>query len=161
MELVLRDSDATRAAWPHAFELRLRASLSPAGALRQDATVRNAGDAPLAFTAALHTYFRVADAARAAVRGLTGCAYLDSLDGRARKAEAADAVTFAAEVDRVYLRAPPVLTLDDAAGGRRFTLATRGLPDAIVWNPWVAKAKAMADFGARRGLCGRLLATSG
>lgn len=26
-------------------------------------------------------------------------------------------------------------------------MAKRGLPDAVVWNPWVAKAAAMADFG--------------
>ena len=26
-------------------------------------------------------------------------------------------------------------------------MAKAGLPDAVVWNPWVDKSRAMADFG--------------
>lgn len=28
-----------------------------------------------------------------------------------------------------------------------FEVHKAGFPDAVVWNPWVAKAQAMADFG--------------
>ena len=97
-ELLLRDSDATRAVWPHAFALRLRVSLSAAGALRMDARVDNTGAEALSFTFALHTYFRVADVTRAAVRGLRGADYLDSLQARARLTEAGDTITFDKEV---------------------------------------------------------------
>jgi glucose-6-phosphate 1-epimerase len=148
--LELRDDDATRATWPHAFALRLRLSLSEAGALRMDFDVENTGPEALSFTFAAHTYFRVADAAQASVLGLAGTTYLDSLQGRTRCTEASDAVGFDKEVDRIYLAVPSRLQLADKAAARTVTLEMRGLPDAVVWNPWIAKAAAMADFGAPR-----------
>ena len=150
VELELRDEDATRATWPHAFALRLRLSLSEAGALRMDFDVENTGAEALSFTFAAHTYFRVRDAAQASVLGLTGTTYLDSLQARTRCTEASDAVGFDKEVDRIYLSVPAKLQLADKAAARTVTLETRGLPDAVVWNPWIAKAAAMADFGASR-----------
>jgi len=148
VELGLSDSDETRASWPHSFALRLRLSLSDAGALRMDFDVDNTGAEALSFTFALHTYFRVRDAKQARVLGLSGTSYLDSLQARTRCTEAADAVVFDKEVDRIYLAVPDRLQLVDAAAARSFALETRGLPDAVVWNPWIAKAAAMADFGA-------------
>ena len=151
VELELVDTDATRALWPHAFALRLRVSLSEAGALRMDLEVKNTGAEPLSFTFALHTYFRVRDALQARVLNLSGTTYLDSLQGRVRCTEAADVIVFDKEVDRIYLAAPSRLQLVDPVAARTFTLETRALPDAVVWNPWIAKAAAMADFGAPCG----------
>ena len=151
VELELVDTDDTRALWPHAFLLRLRVSLSEAGALRMDLEVKNTGAKPLSFTFALHTYFSVRNALQARVLNLSGTSYLDSLQGRTRCTEAADAVIFDKEVDRIYLAVPPRLQLLDPVPSRTFTLETRALPDAVVWNPWVAKAAAMADFGASHG----------
>ena len=151
VELELQDTDATQTLWPHAFALRLRVSLSEAGALCMDLEVKNTGVAPLSFTFALHTYFRVRDALQARVLNLSGTTYFDSLQGRVRCTEAADAVVFDKEVDRIYLAVPSRLQLVDAVASRTFTLETRALPDAGVWNPWIAKAAAMADFGASRG----------
>ena len=31
--------------------------------------------------------------------------------------------------------------------GHSISLETVNLPDAVVWNPWISKAKGMADFG--------------
>jgi len=149
-ELRLVDSDATRAAgWPHAFALSLRATLRADGALVVALRSENTGATPFSFTTALHTYLRCTSAA-STVAGLAGSTYLDSLAARARTAEASDAVAFACEVDRIYLgvlRDEHALTLRDAAAGRTFTVRAAGLPDAVVWNPWIAKAAAMADFG--------------
>jgi len=35
----------------------------------------------------------------------------------------------------------------DGRGKRTIEVAREGLPDAVVWNPWVDKAAGMADFG--------------
>ena len=43
--------------------------------------VANTGDTPFAFTAALHTYLRVADIANVTIEGLQGCDYEDSANG--------------------------------------------------------------------------------
>lgn len=165
VQLGLVSSDATLADWPHSFALSLRVSLSSTGALEMVLSVHNTGSEPLSFTTALHTYFRVADITQASVLGLAGTTFLDSLHARQRCTETADAVMFgeevsrdtrfftascltAAQVDRIYVGVPSRLEVRDAAVGRTFRLETRGLPDAVVWNPWIAKAAAMADFGA-------------
>ena len=143
VELALRDSEETRAAWPHRFELTLRVVISDVGTLRCDLGVTNTGVEELAFTAALHTYFRC-DAAHTTVQGLHGATYLDSLAGRQSVVQDAEAVAFGAEVDRIYLGvgSKPLL-LVDATHGRTIAVAASNMPDAVVWNPHVAKAKAM------------------
>ncbi len=35
----------------------------------------------------------------------------------------------------------------DEGHARAFRIQKQGLPDAIIWNPWIEKAKGMADFG--------------
>ena len=49
-------------------------------------------------------------------------------------------------MDRIYCATASPLHL--VAGGRTLSVAKCGLPDAVVWNPWIAKSAAMADFGA-------------
>ena len=96
--LRLADSAATRAMWAHAFEALLEVTLKR-DALHLAFRVRNAnaGGEAFDFTAALHSYFEVVDAALPAVRvtGLKGKAYLDKVpDPKApsRRVEDADAV---------------------------------------------------------------------
>jgi D-hexose-6-phosphate mutarotase len=38
--------------------------------------------------------------------------------------------------------------LDDPSSGRKITVEKSGSQTTVVWNPWTAKAAAMADFGA-------------
>jgi glucose-6-phosphate 1-epimerase len=146
-ELRLSDSDATRqAGWLHSFELSLRVQLQASGVLALRLTCINTGASAFDFTTALHTYFRC-NARAAAVLGLRGSTYRDSLEGRKPVTEQAEAVRFAGEVDRMYMGvlAPGCVVTLDAA--RRVSIQAAGLPDAVVWNPWVAKAAAMADYG--------------
>ena len=50
------------------------------------------------FTCALHTYFRTPDINQVRLEGLQRVEYLDSLQGRVRKVEAGETVTFPEEV---------------------------------------------------------------
>ncbi|HZF69056.1 MAG TPA: D-hexose-6-phosphate mutarotase [Gemmatirosa sp.] len=159
----LVDDAATRAVWPHAFAAELTVQVG-GDALAVTLGVQNTGTTLLAFTAALHTYLRVDDVARAAVRGLAGTRYRDTAlgdrladpDAVARAGAAADddALRFAGEVDRIYVDAPPLLTLVD--GTRRTRIESAGFPDAVVWNPGAERADALADLepgGWRRFVC--------
>ena len=146
VELALRDSEETRAVWPQRFELTLRVLITDAGTLHCDLGVTNTGPEELAFTAALHTYFRC-DAAHSLVRGLHGALYLDLLAGGQSVLQEDEAVSFGSEVGRIYrgVDSWPLLLLD-ATHGRTIAVAAFNMPDAAVWNPHVAKSKAMADF---------------
>lgn len=109
--------------------------------------VTNTGDAPIAFEAALHTYFAVSDIRRVTVTGLAGTEYLDKVEGLAVKRQGDAPMTFAGETDRIFLDTEATCTIHDPGLGRQVHVAKRGSLSTIVWNPWIAKARAMPDFG--------------
>ena len=83
------ESDAsTRRWWPYEFRLALRITIGSALALELTAT--NTGSAPFSFEEALHTYFRVGQAASVRVRGLNGVTYLDNVDQNREKTQSGD-----------------------------------------------------------------------
>ncbi|XP_059460690.1 putative glucose-6-phosphate 1-epimerase isoform X2 [Corylus avellana] len=81
------------------------------------------------------------------VEGLETLDYLDNLQNRERFTEQGDAITFESEVDKIYLSTPTKIAILDHEKKRTFVIRKDGLPDAVVWNPWDKKAKAMTDFG--------------
>jgi glucose-6-phosphate 1-epimerase len=153
--LELRDSEATRALWPHAFRCTLRVALAE-DALALTLAVENPGPAPLSFTAALHTYLRVRDVHAVAVEGLSGVRYLDKLGGGARR-EQRGAVRFEGPVDRVYEGGGArALSLTGSGVVRPLRIETDGFADVVVWNPWREGAEGIGDMAAgeyRRMVC--------
>jgi glucose-6-phosphate 1-epimerase len=154
--LSLRDSPETRAIWDHAFLATLAVRVG-ADRLAVTLAVENRGRAPLAFTAALHSYLRVSDVREATLVGLRGTKHRESgATGAAGTLvrEAGDALQVEGEVDRVYVDVPRTLTLWEPA--RSLEIGFDGFPDAVVWNPGAVKAAALADMepgGERRMLC--------
>lgn len=150
--LVLESSAESRQLWPHEFALELAIAIG-GKRLDMELRVRNAGDAPFSFNAALHTYLRVSDAAEVRLEGLKGTRFVDR-GATATLVEARDAVTAAQPIDRVYLGAPAQTRLVD--GGRGIAIVQRGFPDTVVWNPGRERTAAMADMppdGYRHMLC--------
>ena len=123
------------------FELRL------AGMLSMALTVTNRGEAPSTFEEALHTYFTVGDVRRVTVAGLGGATFLDKVDGAKRKTQAEELIAIGGETDRLYLDTDAAVTLSDPVLGRRIRVGKTGSRSSVVWNPWVAKSRAMPDFG--------------
>jgi glucose-6-phosphate 1-epimerase len=107
----------------------------------------NKTDQPQRFELALHTYLAVGDIRRVSITGLENTDYLDNLDHRARKQQDASPITFDREIDRVYVNTDAPATLDDPAWGRRLVVEKRGASSTVVWNPWIEKAKHLADLG--------------
>jgi glucose-6-phosphate 1-epimerase len=130
------------AAFPHRFKLTLHVSIQE-NRLTLDLDVDNQDNAPFAFAAALHSYFRV-DAARAWLTGLQGAEYTDQVDGGARRQEAEESVGFTAKLDRIYHVVEPRLWLRE--GERALMLEQDGFADAVVWNPGADDARALADM---------------
>ncbi|MCE3052403.1 hypothetical protein HAX54_052529 [Datura stramonium] len=146
VDLILKPSEEDLKIWPHSFEFRLRVALSPGGDLMLTSRIRNTNTdgKPFTFTFAYHTYFSVSDISEVRVEGLET---LDYLENKERFTEQGDAITFESEVDKIYLSTPTKIAILDHEKKRTFVIRKDGLPDAVVWNPWDKKAKAMADFG--------------
>jgi glucose-6-phosphate 1-epimerase len=152
VRLRLEHDEQTLALWPHEFSLSLTVSLQPRR-LVLSVQVENRGDAPLAFTAALHTYLAVAEIGVAEVRGLRGVRYLDTVTGNGSVA-ADGPLAFAGETDRIYYEVPRPLVL--AEPDRRLEVSMDGFRDTVVWNPWAARCAALPDMpdeDYRRMLC--------
>ncbi|KAF4390904.1 hypothetical protein F8388_005717 [Cannabis sativa] len=149
VDLILRPSEDDVKVWPHSYEFRLRVALGPGGDLMLTSRVRNTNSdgKPFSFSFAYHTYFSVSDISEVRVEGLETLDYFDNLKSRERFTEQGDAITFESEVDKIYLSTPTKIAILDHEKKRTFVVRKDGLPDAVVWNPWDKKAKAMADFG--------------
>ncbi len=148
----LTDNEQTRALWPHAFRAELTVGIS-AGRLDMELEVQNPGDAPLEFTAALHTYLGVKEVEECHVTGLGGTRYTDQLTGQ-QQLERNPELTIEDEVDRIYHRVERPLLLSEPQ--RSLAIHADGFPDVVLWNPWEHKCAAMADMpalGFRRMLC--------
>ena len=116
-------------------------------ALAMSLEVRNTGTKPEQFEEALHTYLAVGDIHQVTVTGLENADYLDNTVGLARKNQGADPIRFTGETDRVYLDTRAACVVNDPSMRRRITIEKTGSDATVVWNPWIAKAKAMPDFG--------------
>ncbi|TVR43697.1 MAG: D-hexose-6-phosphate mutarotase [Planctomycetota bacterium] len=131
------------AAWlPSGVQLRCQITVGAQLQLCLETT--NAGSAPLAIEDALHSYFRVSDVRQIQVEGLAGMVYRDKCAAGASRVQEGP-VRFVGETDRVYADRSPQVAICD--GNRRITVAKSGSQSTVVWNPWVAKAAAMPDFG--------------
>jgi D-hexose-6-phosphate mutarotase len=78
------------------------------------------------------------------------------VDNFTRKTETADAIIVTGETDRVYLDTTTEVEILDPGYRRRVMVAKSGSASTVVWNPWIAKAQQMADFGNdeyRRMIC--------
>ena len=110
-------------------------------------TTVNTGPAPLPLTEALHTYFAVSDISNVSITGLEGQRYIDSLKSERPVLEQNGPITFAAETDRIYIDTTEECVIHDAGLNRRVRVGKTGSRSTVVWNPWLAKAARMPDFG--------------
>lgn len=153
--LRLRYTAFTRAIWPHRFVAQLTVELEERR-LSVRLSIQNTDSAPFSFTAALHTYLRVADVGQASVMGLRGVTYRDKLRDDETREEDQDPLTIPGEMDRVYVDAPSPLRVRDEAGGRTIVVRAEGFADAVIWNPGARNADALPDMEAgeeREMLC--------
>ncbi|CAL5440466.1 unnamed protein product [Camellia sinensis] len=149
IDLILKHSEEDAKTWPHRYEFRLRVTLGPGGDLMLTSRIRNTNTdgKSFTFTFAYNNYFSVSDISEVRIEGLETLDYLDNLQDRQRFTEQGDAITFESEVDKVYVSTPTKIAILDHEKKRTFVLRKDGLPDAVVWNPWDKKAKAIPDLG--------------
>jgi glucose-6-phosphate 1-epimerase len=101
----------------------------------------------LALEDCLHTYFEIGDITAVSVCGLKGFDCLDKVENFARRTEKEDVIRFASEVNRIYLDTKGPIEILDPSLKRKIRIETQGANSTVVWNPWIAAAQQMPDFG--------------
>jgi D-hexose-6-phosphate mutarotase len=143
--LNLSSDDSTLLHWPYAFALRLTVII--ARSLDVTLEVRNLSQQVFQFEEALHTYLNVGDARQITVEGLDGAQYVDRMDNGQRKTQPAGPIHLTGETDRLYLNTTEAVVVHDSSLKRNIRVEKEGSHATVLWNPWIAKAKAMPDFG--------------
>jgi glucose-6-phosphate 1-epimerase len=150
VRLTLGPDHGTRQLWPHEFEVAYTVVVGRT--LRLELEVRNTGKSSFRFEEALHTYLTVSDVRRAKINGLGGREFIDKTDRATRKTQTESPFGITGETDRVYLDTVDTVTVTDptgsATGGPRVLAVTKeNSASTVVWNPWIAKAASLSDFG--------------
>jgi len=109
--------------------------------------VHNTSQSPLQFEEALHTYFAVSEIRQCTVTGLENARYDSKVEGVTGQSQGTAPIQFTAETDRLYLNTRATCVIHDPGWQRRIVVEKDGSDSTVVWNPWIAKAKAMPDFG--------------
>ena len=137
---------ALRAVTPEDGRLRVSLDVAVGPSLSLTLTVRNPGPLPFTFEEALHSYFAVSDVRQVLLHGLEGVGFVDKTAAGARRPGDAGPIAITAETDRVYLGTEARVTIEDSGWERRIVVSKSGSRTTVVWNPWVAKGKAIPDF---------------
>jgi glucose-6-phosphate 1-epimerase len=114
------------AAWPSPFELTLRVAVHGAE-LSMTLDVRNTGQQPFPFSAALHTYHQVEDVEAVRIEGVQS-----------------ETLAITDKLDQVFENIAGPITCD--TGSDTLHLQQSGFTDAVVWNPGAADAAALSDL---------------
>jgi glucose-6-phosphate 1-epimerase len=134
--------------WPHRFHLEVRVRLG-ARTLDVGFAVRNEGETPFAFTAALHSYFAVQAIEMARLEGLDGSRFTDrganALPGP--QIETAEQFAFDGEVDRIHHGFGDAgMELRLTGGPSPLVIGQRGFDEVVVWNPGPARSATIDDL---------------
>ena len=135
----IRDTDASRALWPHAFRASVRVTLDEA--LATSITIENTGNDAFPFHCALHTYLRVGDLRKVTVEGLEGATYQDRTAKGVQRRERRRPLRVAGEVDRIYVARPGRLRVRDESRDRTILVDRAGFGDVVIWNPGAEKGR--------------------
>eukprot|EP00158_Paraphelidium_tribonemae_P003261 Partr_v1_DN26007_c0_g1_i1_m702 putative aldose 1-epimerase len=132
--------------FPHAFVLEFEVKLTAAG-LYTGFHVVNKAAVKFEFTSLMHTYFAVGDISQVKVVGLEGRKLFDKV-ANAERTESRKEVVISSETDCIYRHGGEKPLSIHEGGKHLLTIESVNFRDAVVWNPWVEKAKAMSDFGS-------------
>ncbi|MET0289642.1 MAG: D-hexose-6-phosphate mutarotase [Pseudoxanthomonas sp.] len=140
--------------------LSLRMTVRVGRTLEQSLLTTNIGNAPVRFTQALHTYYRVGDLHQVQVNGLEGARYRDKHEHFARTYPQHGPLVLADTsrergIDRLYAAVSGRYTLVDPSLRRTIQLETTGSRSLVAWSPGASAQERMPDVGTgwRHYLC--------
>jgi len=107
----------------------------------------NTGSSAMPLSEALHSYFAVSDIRTVSITGLDQEQYVDTLLAGRPILKQEGPVTFDAETDRIYINTTRECVIADPGMHRSIRIGKKGSLSTVVWNPWIAKAARMPDFG--------------
>jgi glucose-6-phosphate 1-epimerase len=138
LTFVLESNTQTKKLWPHDFTLFARFRLG------QHCEIELEAHGDFEATAALHSYFTVADIAEVEVSGL-GKTYIDKVENNVQGTSEGKQ-RYPGRVDRIFTQAEDCSVIHDKAGQRLIEVYHHHHSDVVTWNPGVELSCSMADM---------------
>ena len=138
LTFVLESNAQTKKLWPHDFTLFARFRLG------QHCEIELEAHGDFEATAALHSYFTVADIAEVEVSGL-GKTYIDKVENNVQGTSEGKQ-RYSGRVDRIFTQAEDCSVIHDKAGQRLIEVYHHHHSDVVTWNPGVELSCSMADM---------------
>jgi glucose-6-phosphate 1-epimerase len=129
IRLQLTDSAETNRLWPHSFNLIAEFTISDT--LTINLITQNTGSKSFNYGGALHSYFHISQPDTITVTGLDKTDEKFRLDGA---------------VDMICASPAPIVNMYDQGLQRKISISNQGNNEIVVWNPWIAGAKAFMDM---------------
>jgi glucose-6-phosphate 1-epimerase len=126
---------------------KLRLLVQVGRRLHIELEVTSASETPITFEEALHSYFAVSDVRTVFIQGLSAATFIDKTDQMRRKIDEDQVLRLRGETDRVYVNSESSCRIFDLVAKRCIRIDKTNSATTVVWNPWIEKAKKMADFG--------------
>lgn len=139
LTFVLESNEQTKKLWPHDFTLFARFRLSDTCEIELEA------HGEFEATAALHSYFNVADNSTVTVSGL-GPDYIDQVLKGATGHSPDGKQTYEQRVDRIHTQPADCSVLEDRAGQRVIEVHHHYQSDVVTWNPGAELSCSMGDM---------------
>lgn len=95
-------------------------------------TTKNISDAPIHFTQAIHTYFRIGNIEEISIENLDGVEYYSKV--KDQKNIQHGTLTFSGETDRIYLSERDCHIIDPELN-RKIHISKKGSLSTVIWNP--------------------------
>ena len=149
----LTEQEASHALWRHRHRCDLDIRLIK-NSLQLEIEVTNTDAIPFAFTAAFHTYLRVADIKAVRIAGLRGLHFRDTANNNTECVDRDALRAIDGELDRIYFGALRPVQIMEA--GNCLRAASENFPDIVIWNPGQKKAAELRDLdrdGWRHFVC--------
>ncbi|KAL8729471.1 MAG: hypothetical protein Q9166_004719 [cf. Caloplaca sp. 2 TL-2023] len=150
LDFGLSNSMLSDSKWNYDFNLTYSVTLSQDN-LETSLVVRNTGSSSYDFQVLFHSYLAIDDINGTTVSGLEKAPFKDKVQGGKDAEPAGKPISIGSETDRIYTAAPEQVIKILENGKDRYEVTRDMLSDVVVWNPWIEKAKGMADFGPEDG----------
>eukprot|EP00442_Polarella_glacialis_P036618 CAMPEP_0115122538 /NCGR_PEP_ID=MMETSP0227-20121206/46897_1 /TAXON_ID=89957 /ORGANISM="Polarella glacialis, Strain CCMP 1383" /LENGTH=383 /DNA_ID=CAMNT_0002524519 /DNA_START=64 /DNA_END=1211 /DNA_ORIENTATION=+ len=144
----LKDSEQTRAMWPHSFCCQYRVELQE-GKLATTFTVENTSASDFNFQAAMHSYYKVFDVNTCSIRGeFKGATKLDKTQTPPKLCKGdADTLKISKFTEEIYKEVlPGTVVLTDPTKGDLGIISGGGWKDVVIWSPYGDEAMGADGF---------------
>ncbi len=139
LTLVLESNEQSKKFWPHDFTLFARFRLGAHCEIELEAHGHYEA------TAALHSYFAVADIDGTEVSGL-GHSFIDKVNNGVHGESADGRQRYPSRVDRIHTQPQDCSLIHDTTGKRIIEVYHHHQSDVVTWNPGAELSSSMADM---------------